>query len=85
MGSFHYFENVSFLFGYKTCVDPSKITSSMYMKVIKWDFLFRNNPKNLDPTYTTNLEFLDCFERENPSCNRRNKVSVKRHKENGKQ
>ena len=30
----------------------------------KWIFLFKNHPKNLDPSYKTDLDFLDCFRRE---------------------
>ena len=33
-----------------------------------------NNPKNLDPSYMTDLDFLDCFRRKNPFYNTRNTV-----------
>ena len=30
---------------------------------INWDFLFQNNPKDLDPSYKLDLDLLDCFGR----------------------
>ena len=36
---------------------------------------FLNNPKDLDPSYKTDLDFWDCFgSNKNPSYNRRNTV-----------
>ena len=29
--------------------------------VIGWNFPLQNNPKNLDPSYKMDLDFLDCF------------------------
>ena len=30
-------------------------------------FHFQNNPENLEPSYKMDLDFLDCFGKENPS------------------
>ena len=32
---------------------------------MKWCFLFQNDPKNVDPSYKTDLDFWDCFGKEN--------------------
>ena len=36
---------------------------------IRWLFPFKNSPKNLDPSYKMDLDFWDCFGRENPHLN----------------
>ena len=54
----------------------------MFNSAFEWDFLIQkildpsdNNPKNLDLSYKTDLDFLDCFESETLSCGLRNKGS----------
>ena len=38
-------------------------------------FTFQNNPKDLDPSFKTDLDFGDCFgSKKTPSYNRRNTV-----------
>ena len=54
-------------------------------KSVMWNFAinqvlpFRNNPKDLDPSYKRDLDFWNCFgsKKRNSSCNQRNKVTVK--------
>ena len=38
----------------------------LYLFTCKTDvFLFQNSPKNPDPSYKMDLDFWDCFEKEN--------------------
>ena len=49
-----------YFFGYKTDISSYKTISKIR------HFLLQNNLKNLDLSYETDLEFQECFGRENP-------------------
>ena len=45
-------------------VQNFRIFKVLYFFVIRWRFFsFLNNPKNLDPSYRTDLDFWDCLGR----------------------
>ena len=49
--------------------------SVLFNFAVIWVLPFLNNPKDLDPTYKTDLDFWDCFGRKKtPSYKRRNTV-----------
>ena len=47
------------VYSFKTATNICK--SGLCNSAIKWGFLFQNSPKNLDLSYMTDLDFLDCF------------------------
>ena len=59
-----------YLFGYKTGLSLSRMSTNV-IKSVLCDFAiirvlpFLNNPKDLDPSYKTDLDFWDCFGRKN--------------------
>ena len=59
-------QNKSYLFGYKRGYPFSRMTTN---KSVVWSFAivrvlhFLNNPKDLNPSSKTNLDFWDCFGR----------------------
>ena len=71
---------IPYLFGYNTGFSLSK--SIQIIKSVLFNFAvirvlpFLNNPKDLDPSYKTDLDFWDCFGRKKtPSYKRRNTVT----------
>ena len=61
------------------CLDWLQITKSVLWNVAVMRLLpFTNNPKDLDPSLKTDLDFWDCFgSKKTPSYNRRNTVNGK--------
>ena len=76
-------QNIPYLFGYKTGFSLSRMSTKI-IKSVLFNFAviqvlpFLNNPKDLDLSYKTDLDFWDCFGRKKaPSYKRRNTVITK--------
>ena len=46
---------------------PQMSKSVLNNSAVRLSFLSKNNPKNLEPSFETALDFWDCFGGENPS------------------
>ena len=76
-------KHIPYLFGYKTGLSLSRMSTNNQISPTQFAVIrvlpFLNNPKDLDLSYKTDLDFWDCFGRKKtPSSNRRN--TVRSHK-----
>ena len=81
---YHYVYHLPYLFGYKTGLSLSRMSTNNQISPMQFccnkGFTLPNNPKDLDPSDKTDLDFWDCFGRKNTlSYKRRNTVTISQH------